>query len=47
MASFREARKILLESSYNGEISEDEFFILYDVNKKNPIFHMNAIESST
>ena len=36
MASFRLARD-LLESFDNGEISRDEFLLLYDLNKsKNP-----------
>ena len=39
MASFRAAREILLESFDDGEISEDEFLVLYDVNtSKNPDF---------
>ena len=48
MASFRAAREILLESFDDGEISEDEFLVLYDVNtSKNPDFRMNAMASST
>ena len=39
MASFREIRSILLQSFDDGDISEDEFLILYDVNtSKNPDF---------
>ena len=39
MASFREIRSILLQSFDNGDVSEDEFLILYDVNtSKNPDF---------
>ena len=39
MASFREIRSILLQSFDNGDISEDEFLLLYDVNtSKNPDF---------
>ena len=33
MASFRLARDLLLESFDDGEISEDEFLLLYDLNK--------------
>ena len=39
MASFREIRSIPLQSFDDGDISEDEFLILYDVNtSKNPDF---------
>ena len=39
MASFREIRSIPLQSFDGGDISEDEFLILYDVNtSKNPDF---------
>ena len=39
MASFREIRSILLQSFDDGDISEDEFLLLYDVNtSKNPDF---------
>ena len=37
MASFREIRSILLQSFDDGDISEDEFLLLYGVNiSKNP-----------
>ena len=32
MASFREIRSILLQSFDDGDISEDEFVLLYDGN---------------
>ena len=32
MASFRDIRNLLVESFYYGDISEDEFLLLYDVN---------------
>ena len=32
MASFREIRSILLQSFDDGDISEDEFLLLYDDN---------------
>ena len=36
---FREIRSILLQSFDDGDISEDEFLLLYDVNtSKNPDF---------
>ena len=39
MASFREIRRIILQSFDDGDISEDEFLLLYDVNTfKNPDF---------
>ena len=39
MASFRDIRNHLVESFYDGDISEDEFLLLYDVNtSKNPDF---------
>ena len=39
MASFREIRSILLQSFDDGDISEDEFLLPYDVNiSKNPDF---------
>ena len=39
MASFREIRSILLQSFYDGDISEDEVHLPYDVNiSKNPDF---------
>ena len=39
IASFREIRSILLQSFDDGDISEDEFLILYDVNtSENPDF---------
>ena len=34
MASFREIRSILLQSFDDGDISEDEFLLLYDDNLK-------------
>ena len=38
-SSFKKTRSLLLESFDDGEISEDEFFLLYDENKsKNPAF---------
>ena len=39
MASFKEIRSILLQIFDDGDISEDEFLLLYDVNtSKNPDF---------
>ena len=39
MPSFKKTRSLLLESFDDGQISEDEFFLLYDENKsKNPAF---------
>ena len=39
MATFRKARELLLTSFDDGDISEDEFLLLYDVNRsKNPDF---------
>ena len=39
MASFKEIRSILLQSFDDGDISEYEFFLLYNVNtSKNPDF---------
>ena len=39
MASFRDIRNLLVESFHEGDISEDEFLLLYDVNtSKNPDF---------
>lgn len=39
MASFREIRNLLLESFDDGDLSEDEFLLLYDANtSKNPDF---------
>ena len=39
MASFREVRDLLLDSFDDGELSEDEFLLLYDLNtSKNPDF---------
>ena len=39
MASFREICSILLQSFDDGDISENEFLLLYDVNTpKNPDF---------
>ena len=39
MSAFREIRSILLQSFDDGEISENEFLLLYDVNtSKNPDF---------
>ena len=32
MASFRDIRNLLVEGFYDGDISEDEFLLLYDVN---------------
>ena len=32
MATFRKVRELLLTSSEDGDISEDEFLLLYDVN---------------
>ena len=39
MATFRKVRELLLTSLDDGDISEDEFVLLYDVNRsKNPDF---------
>ena len=39
MASFREARLMLLDSYDNGLIDEEELVMLYDLNTpKNPVF---------
>ena len=39
MGTFRKARELLLLSYDDGDISEDEFLLLYDVNNsKNPDF---------
>ena len=39
MATFRKLRELLLTSFDDGNISEDEFLLLYDVNRsKNPDF---------
>ena len=39
MAAFRKVRELLLTSFDDGDISEDEFLLLYDVNRsKNPDF---------
>ena len=39
MATFRKVRELLLTSFDDGDISEDEFLLLYDVNRsKNPDF---------
>ena len=39
MASFRDIRNLLVESFDDGDISEDEFLLLYDANtSKNPDF---------
>ena len=47
MASFREIRSIL-QSFDDGDISEDEFLLLYDANtSKTQIFLMNVIENLT
>ena len=47
MASFREIRSIL-QSFDDGDISEDEFLLLYDVNtSKTQIFLMNVMENLT
>ena len=46
MASFRDIRNLLVESFYDGDISEDEFLFLYDVNtSKNPDFPYDCYES--
>ena len=45
---FREIRSILLQSFDDGDISEDEFLLLYGVNtSKTQIFLMNVIENLT
>ena len=43
MTTFRKVRDLLLTSFDDGDISEDEFLLLYDVNRsKNPDFpHQN------
>ena len=33
MATFRKVRELLLTSFEDGDISEDEFLLLYDVNR--------------
>ena len=39
MSTFRKVRELLLTSFDDGDISEDEFLLLYDVNRsKNPDF---------
>ena len=39
MTTFRKVRELLLTSFDAGDISEDEFLLLYDVNRsKNPDF---------
>lgn len=39
MTTFRKVRELLLTSFDDGDISEDEFLLLYDVNRsKNPDF---------
>ena len=39
MATFRKVRELLLTSFNDGDISEDEFLLLYDVHRsKNPDF---------
>ena len=39
MASFREARLMLLDSYDDGLLDEDELLMLYDINtSKNPVF---------
>ena len=39
MATFRKVHELLLTSFDDGDISEDEFLLLYDVNRsKNPDF---------
>ena len=39
MATFRKVRELLPTSFDDGDISEDEFLLLYDVNRsKNPDF---------
>ena len=39
MSTFRKVRQLLLTSFDDGDISEDEFLLLYDVNRsKNPDF---------
>ena len=39
MTTFRKVRELLLTSFDDGDISEDEFLLLYDVNRsQNPDF---------
>ena len=48
MASFREICNILLQSFDDSDISEDEFFLLYDVNtSKTQIFLMKVMGNLT
>ena len=48
MASFREIRRIVLQSFDDGDISEDEFLLLYDVNTfKTQIFLMKVMGNLT
>ena len=45
MATFRKVRELLLTSFDDGDISEDEFLLLYDVNRsKNPDFSYQNFE---
>ena len=45
MTTFRKVRKLLLTSLDDGDISEDEFLQLYDVNRsKNPDFPFQNYE---
>ena len=45
MATFRKVRELLLTSFEDGDISEDEFLLLYDVNRsKNPDFEHFDLE---
>lgn len=45
MASFKEVRLLLLDSYLDGEIDEDEFVLLYDMNRsKNPEFPHESYE---
>ena len=47
MASFREVRDLLLDSFDDGELSEDEFLLLYDLNTfKILIFRTTATGNS-
>ena len=47
MASFREIRSILLQSFDDGDISEDEVLLPYDVNiSKNPDFPYESYDDS-
>ena len=46
MATFRKVRELLLTSFDDGDISEDEFLLLYDVNRsKNPDFPYQNYEN--